>query len=250
MSGHITKQHTRHARIETVVPAVFGWQTFPAAFLSVLLVGLVGLAGEWIAHQLEYLIEYGGRFGAVMAATPHHYYMPAVGTVLALMVGVILFGAGCSLRHSRHARRALLLDLPRRLAAALPAFTLDVSFRAVGRTALLLATGQLGLYLVQENLESAAVSGDWPGFLVVFGRQHATAVPLHLAVAGVASLLLWMLSSISRHARSALQVARVLAAMVARRRSAPRRLRTHACHIPDLRPVSGSLGLRSPPLAV
>ena len=53
----------------TLVPTLAGWGTYPRAFASVLLLGLAALGGEWVVHQLEYLIEYGGQYGSVMAAS-------------------------------------------------------------------------------------------------------------------------------------------------------------------------------------
>ena len=36
-----------------MLPNLAGWGTYPRAFLSLLLVGLTALCGEWIVHQLE-----------------------------------------------------------------------------------------------------------------------------------------------------------------------------------------------------
>lgn len=58
-----------------ILPPLFGWQSYPRAAANILSFGFVALSGEWVVHQAQYLTEYRGRFGAVMAQGPHRLYM-------------------------------------------------------------------------------------------------------------------------------------------------------------------------------
>lgn len=66
------------------------WDTVPRAVLNVMLFGLAALSGEWLVHQVAYLIEYRRQFSAVMESTPHRYYMAPAGIFLAAgVLGVL-----------------------------------------------------------------------------------------------------------------------------------------------------------------
>src|SRR5438105_11796879 len=109
-------QNVRPARITTAVPSVVAWDSFAGAYANLLLFGLAALAGEWVVHQLEYLIEYRSRFGTVMATTPHHLYMVPIGILLgALSAGLALLALAVLGTNSMR-RRRLLRYLPQRLA--------------------------------------------------------------------------------------------------------------------------------------
>src|SRR5579864_3716138 len=69
-----------------LVPPMTEWHSYPRALANLLIFGLVALAGTWLVHQTEYRIEYGSRFGTVMATTPHRVYMAPFGVFLAIGV--------------------------------------------------------------------------------------------------------------------------------------------------------------------
>src|SRR5579875_2969523 len=71
--------------LRQIVPPLAGWGSYRRAWLNLLVFGLAVVGGEWLVHQAEYAIEYGSRFNAVMATTPHHLYMPEAGVTLALL---------------------------------------------------------------------------------------------------------------------------------------------------------------------
>lgn len=236
-------------RLRAIVPPILGWQAYPRAAGNLLLFGLAVLGGEWLVHQLEYLIEYGGRFGTVMARTPHRFYMVQEGAILgaaflslaALLVAALALASAERLRLRRR--------LPSRLARVVSRLDMRLSLHTVGATAVALAVCQTALYAVQENVEWAAVWGGWPGLGVIFARQHITVLPLHLLVALAASLLLWAASCTIRRARHEVQAVRALVAVLATRRAAVTRLVAGHIYRPNLRLVAGRRCPRSPPLS-
>jgi hypothetical protein len=181
--------------ILSAVPSVAGWRTAWRTWINLLLFGLVVLAGTWTVHQVEYAIVYGHRFGAVMAATPHRFYMGPLGVFLA--IGTLFSGIATlsvlvvGLVRIERIRGRLPARYSRRLAAPFP----SVPYRSISCTAALLLALQSGLYLLQENLESFAVVSTWPGMAVLVGPQHWTVLPLHLVIASCSSLVLWMVSA-------------------------------------------------------
>ena len=235
--------------ITSVVPSFVSWRTYPRAVANLLLFGLAVVLGEWIVHQLEYRFEYGRHFQAVMAATPHRFYMAPLGLALAVAGVILLSLAALALLVTRARRRRLLLLLPPRLARHVPGVGVHLSVRALAQTALTLASLQVLVYLLQENLESAAVSAGWPGLAVLFAPQHLTVVPLHLLAATCASLLLWTVSAWLRRSHRAFNLARVLVAVLGPRETTPPRLIALRGYLPNLRLVAGILCLRSPPLS-
>lgn len=238
----------RTAIINTV-PSLLGWRTFPRAAINLLAFSLAAAASTWVVHQLAYRIEYGDRFGAVMATTPHRVYMAPLGVALGMSVGGVLVLSILIVGAARVTVRRLLRNLPARLIWISHASAPAVPGTTVARTALLLAACQLTLYSVQENLESVFVSAGWPGLSVLLSSEHVVVVPLHLLAAACGSLLLWTVSSRVRGSRQAVQMAWVLAGIAAARGSVPQRTGLQYRHLPNLRLVAGSLCLRSPPLA-
>jgi hypothetical protein len=124
-----------------------------------------------------------------------------------------------------------------------------MSSRAVARTALLLAGGQTVVYIVQENLESAAAGAGWPGLWVVLPPQHSTVILLHLVVAVSGSVLLWTLASLLTRSDQVIRLIAALVRLLMWAEETPPRLVPTISHRPNLRLVAGVLGLRSPPLA-
>ncbi|HEX6506583.1 MAG TPA: hypothetical protein VF221_03035, partial [Chloroflexota bacterium] len=168
-----------------------GWRTYCRAWSNLLLFGLTLLAGTWIVHQTEYVLEYGRHVSSVMATGPHHLYMTQLGLALGMTVAVLLLLLATTLQATRAHLHRLLLRLPPRLLRHAGTPTSPLSSHSVLRTALVLAVGQMGLYLVQENLESLAALGTLPGLAVLLAPQHLTVLPLHLLAGLVGSILLW-----------------------------------------------------------
>jgi hypothetical protein len=235
---------------QPLLPAFAGWRTYGRGFVSVLLLGLAALAGEWVVHQIEYRIEYGARFDAVMATTPHRFYMAPLG--LSLLVGalVALLLAGAVLRSTVLRRRALVDALPPRIVRLVPENGLDLRVSALLATALVLAVYQIVLYVAQENLEVTALGQSWPGLAVLLAPMHATVLPLHALIALCTSLLLWTVwASLHRSSRT-LRAVRALARLFARAPILPVSMPATPARLPDLRLVAGVLCLRSPPRLV
>jgi len=243
-----SRRSSLRTQIVAIVPSIAGWRTYPRALANLLLFGLVALAGEWLVHQLEYLIEYGHRYGTVMGSTPHRFYMAPLGAALGTIAAALLTLAALTLRLARIKRRRLLRRLPSRLARHVPTLSLHFPARSVAKTGLVLAGCQAALYLLQENLERVAVSGGMPGLWVLLAPQHATAVPLHILVAICASWLLWTVAARIRQSHAAIRVARILVALVVAGDTVAPRLMPGRAHVPNLRLVAGILCLRSPPL--
>ena len=128
---------------------------------GLLLVPVAALA----VHQLRYWLTYGSHANAQLTAQGHSYlHSLAPWTVLALGVGVTLF--------------------LRRAAAALATGEAGRGSRPSLLALWSLTTaGLIGVYAVQETLESFLVSGHPGGLAGVFGHGGLWAVP---AAAGVA----------------------------------------------------------------
>ena len=244
-----TKAPKKSPMRRPLVPALAGWGTYPCAFASVLLLGLAALGGEWVVHQLEYLIEYGGQYGSVMAASPHRFYMVPVGVALGAGVVAALCLTGIALRVDLRKSRRLLHMLPTRLHRFIPDRPIRIPMASIGATALLLALYQIVVYVIQENLEGVVLGMGWPGLLVLFAPQHATVIPLHFLIALCGSLILWTLSAYLGRSRDTLRAAQALVRLFVRPAAAEQRRGPMSGHIPNLRLTAGILCLRSPPLA-
>lgn len=237
---------SRHA-IRSVVPAIWSWSTYRSAVLNVLAFGLVALAAMWLVHQTEYAIEYGSRFSAVMAATPHHLYMDQLGAFLAALTGILTVAVCGILVQNRRAISRLLPLVPARLlrhtSAPLPCWNAGV----VLQTACAMALFQIVLYVIQENLESVAVGAVFPGLAVIFAPQHLTVIPLHLLAALGGSFLLWLLATVLRQTRSTLRMTRALAGIGACRQAIAVISAPPAVRLPTPAVFAGRRSLRSPP---
>jgi hypothetical protein len=215
---------------------------------NLLIFGFAALGCEWLVHQIQYLIEYGSQFGAVMADSPHRLYMAPLGLFLLVTAAGIVSLVAVALSQAGVKRRALLQHLPARLRRGIPTRSLDLLPSAVARTALALAACQMTLYLIQENIESAAVTGAWPGLWVFLAPGHLSVIPLHLLAALGSSVLLWTASGLLRRSRHASHVIGVLVALIDHRAGIQVRIKPLNPRLPSLRPRAGDLGLRSPPL--
>jgi hypothetical protein len=231
-----------------LIPNLAGWRTYKGAFTNLVAFGLAALSAEWLVHQLEYLIVYGPRFGTVMATTPHRVYMAPLGAVLTLLVTALVVVVSLALTAARVRRDRLLAALPSRLRGHVPRSSLSVGFAPLLKTGLALAGLQVAIYVMQENVESVLVRPGWPGLWVVLAPVHATVLPLHLLAGMAGALVLWTLSTLLRRSRRDVQVAQVLASMIASRSREAVDLVPGNHRIPNLRLSAGILGLRSPPL--
>lgn len=144
---------------------------------------LMAFVGTWLGHTLEYLrVDGAGGLVRTMTGSVHVYMLPLG---LVLLVGAVVGGIGWlkvvtdladrlqRLRGALYGGRRV--DLTTGPVEAGPAARLCSVW-------LTLATAQLGLYLVQENLESVAAGRR----AAVFGpvlSHHWAAAPIHLAVA-------------------------------------------------------------------
>ncbi len=235
--------------LRSAVPAIAEWDTYGHAVLNLLIFGLVALAAEWIVHQIEYLVEYGNRFGTVMVTTPHRFYMEPAGLTLAVGIAALLTGAAALVRWTTIRRQSLLHLLRGRLHHLVPNEELPGSLRSIYGTALALAMAQVGLYLLQENIERAAIGAGWPGLSVLLASRHATVLPLHLLAALCGSFLIWALWARLRHSRRVSRFVEMLVRLLVPRGDAPVHLVPGRVYLPNQRLRAGSLGLRSPPLA-
>ncbi len=232
-----------------LIPSLAGRRTFARAFLSLLLFELVALCGEWIVHQVEYLIVYGTRFQAVMETTPHRYYMADSGSVLALGGTAAIAACLVMLYGRRHAISLLRARIPARFHRLVPTTSPQLTWRAVLMTAFLLAACQVAIYAVQENLEWMYAGLSAPGIWVLIGSQHLTVLPLHALVALCGSVLLWTLSVLCRGSESTLEAVRVLAERFGGRPHMSGRFPPAGHRLPHRRLLRTARGLRSPPIA-
>jgi hypothetical protein len=233
----------------TLVPPLAGTRTFARAFSGLLLFELAALCGEWLVHQIEYLIVYGPRFQAVMQTTPHRYYMTGLGSLLGL-AGIAALATCLLILHGRrHATNLLLSRLPARLCRLIRPASLQLPWRAVLTTALLLMACQVAVYTLQENLEWVYAGLGVPGIWVLLGPSHLTVLPLHALVALCGSGILWTLSALSRRSGTVLDTVRAMARRRAARSPITRSVRPPADCLPHRRLLPAARGLRSPPLA-
>jgi hypothetical protein len=234
---------------QPLMPLLVSRRSYLSTVLNLLIFGLVGVAGMWIVHQTEYAIEYGSRFGVIMASTPHRFYMVPLGVVLGLLAVTLAILTSTSLLRTHRARCRLLPGIPIRSRhhAAAPVFALPIG--PLLRTAAVLATLQMILYTVQENLESLAAGWGLPALDVLFAPQHATVVPLHLLLALCGAFLLWTVSLLLHRIRHTLCVTRALAGIGASRKGIPARANCYRRYSAKARLLASRRSLRSPPLA-
>jgi hypothetical protein len=150
-------------------------------------IALIALAGEWVAHTIEYLRVGGwhGAFGSV------HLMMGPMG--VALLVGALVaVSATARLARLLEDRLSQLRRPARRgPAVAAPAGpTRDRSVPLLSLAAILWVT-QCGLYVVQENVEAHLLHRPMPALSVLAG-VHAWAPVVHLAVAASLAVGLWL----------------------------------------------------------
>lgn len=148
---------------------------------------LLTFLGVWLGHCLEYM-RLGGTIGlrAAMLGGTHLYMLPlgALLTLLTARLGVRAWRLWRGLgRRLELAHSLLVRTLRGRTSAIVPA-PRPCSTEAISVLLLWppLALGQIGLYLLQENLEAVLTTGRASGLGVVLG-VHWAAPLVHAAVA-------------------------------------------------------------------
>lgn len=227
-----------------------GRRTRSHGLAALLLFDLAVLIGVWIVHQTEYVIEYGNRFSAVMAGTPHHLYMQPAALVLAVAaltaISVCVATCVCQTRRAREMSR----HLPPRIARSLHRFAEPLPMQRLGRTTATLFAAQSLVYAVQENLESWQVTGAFPGTSVLFGSPHLTVLPLSALVASILAVILTAGTARARLTRQTAHIARAFALLFAPAAGAQRPPAPNYDYVPSFQPTAGGRGLRAPPLSV
>jgi len=152
--------------------------------------GLTVLGGEWVGHTLECArVE-----GLGQAFSSVHVYMGPLGLVLAV---TSLVGVAAAARLAARLERRLteLRRRPRPGAQRAPdagrSLARESRSLSVATLAATVWVAQCLLYVLQENLEAASSHRGLPLFHAVAGA-HTPAPLVHLAVALVATALLWL----------------------------------------------------------
>jgi hypothetical protein len=250
MRSSISFQSIRlHLPFPAIAPPLAGTDSYRRALANALVFVLVALAGEWIVHQLEYLIEYREQFNTVMEMTPHRMYMAPLGVLFAIL-GVLVLGIVAGQLHTDSVKRQRLLHLlPQWMRWLLPAHRLRIPVRNAGATVLALAGMQVSVYLLQENWEWYDITGTLPGLAVLLAPEHATVLPLHVLTACVASLLLWTLATWRRAVCLGVALGELLLHLTLRWQLPSQTTVPVRLHVPRRRLAATHRSLRSPPLA-
>jgi hypothetical protein len=150
-------------------------------------VALAAVVGAWLAHGLEYIRVWGWDGFGSSTSRQVHTYMGPVGLALLLLAFV---GVEGGLRSFRRVER-LLGGLTDGTCSANEASSATRRRFTVPLLSLVWVL-QFALYVVQENAELRAIGVHQPTFSVISGA-HQWAAAVHLAVAGVLVLALWVL---------------------------------------------------------
>ncbi len=198
----------------------------------------LALLGMWLGHTAEYARVWGTRGLSTELVGSVHVYMLPLAAVIALsgvLVGARLWttwvGLGRRLDAARARLRAALRGrrtaLSSTTAAALPSLS---SRLLVAWPALTLL--QIALYVLQENIETAAAGLPAPGLGAITG-VHALAPLVH---AGVALVLLTLVAAVLRVIRRRERAVQAVEAVIRLLARAHRRVH------PDLPPPSHDAG--------
>jgi hypothetical protein len=155
-------------------------------------VAVLALVGTWMGHSLEY-VRVGGRAGlrTELIGSVHAYMLPVGAMLVGLAVADAMgwWRAWHVLGRGLDAARAALTEAFRgHPTAPQPAGVVPSPAARWGALVLLLTGLQLGLYVLQENLEAMAAGRAEPGVRVLLG-VHAMAPLLHLGVAALLAAL-------------------------------------------------------------
>jgi hypothetical protein len=184
---------------------------------------LLALVGLFVGHTLEYLRVWGAEGIVASMTNPVHAYMLPVAGVLLALSAIFAFRlarawqklndrldrAATGVRRIWRGRTA---DAP---SAPIPGSTPGTRLVALW---LPLATAQIALYLVQENLEAAARSQPAPGWGSITG-VHWAAPLIHLYVAALLACVVRICEILFRRRQVAVErVEAMLRAAIRRRR--------------------------------
>jgi len=190
----------------------------------------LALAGVWLGHTAEYVRVAGTAGLREELLGSIHWYMAPVGLALALVAAVLAVrawqlwaGLGRQLTAARLAISRAWRGRRQDGGQTLPIRRADVAPRlSATRVWPLLALVQIGLYLLQENLEALAAGVPAPGMQALAGR-HWAAPLVHAAVAllltGVVVLIRRVFQHRSRAVTSTRALLRVLLAVIGRARA-------------------------------
>jgi hypothetical protein len=207
-------------------PRVIAKRQASVAALGCVLLAFVGL---WIGHTLEYLRVWGTAGLVDSMTNPVHAYMLPLAAVLAVLgalFGLRLYRAWQALNDRLDAAAAGLRRIWRGHASEISAARHERT-SPVARLAAIwlpLATAQIGLYLIQENVEAIARAEPAPGFGAVTGI-HWAAPFVHLYVSLLLACGVRICQILLR--RRAIVVERVEALL----RAATRRVREPLPHV-------------------
>lgn len=143
--------------------------------------------GAWLGHFFEYARVAGWHAGVTaMTDSPHIYFFPAGGALMALVFGVSA-GAARAWAHLGHRLRRAQVGLWVGPAQPMPDEPTDPRQRAAPRLSLpwvwvLLTVLQVGTWILQENLEAVS-SGQPAPMLGVVGGVHWLAPVVQAEVA-------------------------------------------------------------------
>lgn len=245
-----TARKRQNSRIEKgpALPALLGWEGYWAAFTSLLALGVTICGGEYLVHQVVYGVAIGAHFSRVMDV-PHRYDVAPAGHLLSLgtlgAVGVVIL----SLLVMTQRRGRAAGSLPAWLRRHVPTVRVRIPFLPFLASVALCGVAQGILYVVQENIEAAALGGTGPG-LTVLTRGGGPVLPLIVLTSLCLMFALWWVSIFLRGLRRTVDMTESLARLVANwaRRCPPiRPTRSRASRRPLL---SLAHALRAPPLAV
>jgi len=189
---------------------------------------LLAFVGLWIGHTLEYLRVLGSDGLLASLASPVHAYMLPVAGLLATLsalFGIRLLRAWQALNRRLDQAASGLRRIWRGGAAMLPDAPVGRPSPAVRLVSLWLplATAQIALYLVQENVEAIARGLPAPGWGAVSGI-HWAAPLVHLYVALLLACCVRIVQVVLRRREAAVERVESLLRAAARRirRVAPR----------------------------
>jgi hypothetical protein len=226
-------------------------------------IALLSAVGVWLGHTLEYIRVWGtGGLEQEISGSVHLYMVPAgLGLTVLLAAAAATLGRLRAGLGERAARASALLARPwhalvppaaRSEEKPRPHRSALAVFATLGTT---LATVQVGLYLFQENAETALAGVPVPGLSAVSGVHWAAPliqVGVGLALAAVATAV-WVLlrrdaEAVERVERAVRRVLAVLAARRGRSVTTPLTAPRRVYPLPEL--LGSSIWCRPPPLSL
>lgn len=179
---------------------------------------LLALVGVWLGHTVEYVRVEGTAGLREELVGSIHWYMAPVGVVLALLAAATAVGAwrlwtrlGGQLAAARHALARAWRDDGsardhRSPGGGSPPAGAELR---ISRLWPLLAVVQIGLYVLQENIETAAVGLPAPGLHALTGTHWAASL-VHAAVALLLAAVVVGIRRALHHRSGAVRAVRAL----------------------------------------